>query len=216
MKAFEKYYQNQAGKSLTDNEAKNMLLAAGYQRTDKLAGSGPVANQTASNYLTQFAPSSLFSTTPEDYANPGILTGPMTPERAALGGIGFGTATVQFGLNASGHLFSVGGGGEVGAAISLGGHPNLCVYGQACGNYGLGMYAGAGGVVTISQGGATTGISGSKGGFISGGDGIAGDTTITRDPSGNVSGGKGVFGVGIGGAAGVTQCKQASACISGN
>jgi hypothetical protein len=141
----------------------------------------------------------------------------LSPEQIALGGKrSSGTAGLSMGVNAQGHLFSVGGSAEVGVTLGLGEKPNLCVYAQACGSYGLGFYAGAGVSATVSQGAPSSGSSVGKGGFLAGGAGPIADITITKDTaSGNISAGKGVIGVGAGAAAGGTQCKQYSSCASG-
>ncbi|WP_343655415.1 hemagglutinin repeat-containing protein [Paraburkholderia caribensis] len=127
---------------------------------------------------------------------------------------GFG---LSLGANAQGHLFSVGAGAEVGVTVGLGRSLNMCVYAQACGNYGLGFYGGAGISATLSQGAPSTGSSSSRGGFLAGGVGPVADVTVTRDTSsGAISAGKGVIGIGGGFAAGGTQCKQYSGCAGGN
>jgi len=216
---FAAVYKAQTGQDLTPDQAQSMLLANGYRLVDAAASKGPGGDAVAVAYISQNA-GNLFSATSAEYNNPFLFGMPgssLSPEQIALGGKrSSGTAGLSMGVNAQGHLFSVGGSAEVGVTLGLGEKPNLCVYAQACGSYGLGFYAGAGVSATVSQGAPSSGSSVGKGGFLAGGAGPIADITITKDTaSGNISAGKGVIGVGAGAAAGGTQCKQYSSCASG-
>jgi filamentous hemagglutinin len=178
--------------------AEQMQLQSYNATLFSTAGSGGMVRVTPGNILFRYSADDARADSSAFISN-ALATQP-----------GFG---LSLGANAQGHLFSVGVGADVGVTVGLGGSPNMCVYAQACGNYGLGFYAGAGISATLSQGAPSTGSSLSKGGFLAGGVGPVADIAITRDTSsGAISAGKGVIGIGGGFAAGGTQCKQYSGC----
>lgn len=216
--AFAKYYQAQTGQSITPDQALELLLGSGLRIVDSSAANGPGGNSVATSYISANAPSTLFYATPTERANPFLGANPggsPTPEQNALtySVSPSGTFTIQIGDNAGIHVFDLGGTGEAGLVVSLGAHPNFCAYGQACATMGLGFKAATGVAVTVAQGAASTGVTKSTGGFVAGGDGLFADTNLTKDGDGNLAAGKGLLGVGAGGAAGALQCKQASACV---
>ncbi|WP_205974183.1 hypothetical protein [Paraburkholderia sp. Tr-20389] len=217
-KDFAKFYEDKTGQAITPDQAQQMLLANGYRLVDDMASKGPGGNSTAIQFISQNA-NGLFTAPPAERANPGTLSSNLAPEQKALNG-NWGTPpnfSVSLGANAQGQLFTIGLGAEIGVTLGIGDKPNMCVYGQACGNYGLGFYGGAGVSVTVSQGAPSSGSAISKGGFLAGGVGPVADITVTRDQSsGAISAGKGVIGIGGGLAGGGTQCKQYSACARGN
>jgi filamentous hemagglutinin len=202
---FASVYKEKTGQDLTPEQAQNMLLANGYRLVDAAASKGPGGDAVAVAYISQNV-GNLFSATSAEYNSPFLFGMPgnsLTPEQIALGGkSSSSTAALSMGVNAQGHLFSVGGSAEVGVTLGFGDKPNLCVYAQACGTYGLGFYAGAGVSATVSQGAPSSGSSVAKGGFLAGGAGPIADVTITQDTtSGNIAAGKGVIGIGAGVAA---------------
>ncbi|MEM5314785.1 hypothetical protein [Paraburkholderia sp. JHI869] len=216
--AFAKYYEAQTGQSITPDQALALLLGSGLRIVDSSAANVPGGNPVATSYISANAPSSLFYATPTERSNPFLGANPSgspTPEQNALTySVGStGTFTIQIGVNAGLHVFDLGGTGETGLAVSLGAHPNFCAYAQGCATMGLGFTASTGVAITVGQGAASTGVTSSTGGFIAGGDGLFADTNLTRDGDGNLAAGKGVLGLGVGGAAGAQQCKQATACL---
>jgi len=216
--AFAKFYADKTGQTITPDQAVALLMGSGLRMVDSSAANVPGGNPLATAFISANAPSSLFYATPAERANPfngANANGSPTPEQNALTykPSPSGSFTIQVGGNAGFHVFDLGGTGEVGVAVSLGEHPNFCAYAQGCATMGLGFTASTGVAVSVGQGAASTGVTGSKGAFIAGGDGLFADTNVTRDGDGNLSGGKGVLGVGIGGAAGMQQCKQATGCL---
>ncbi|WP_254073726.1 hypothetical protein [Burkholderia sp. S171] len=221
LKAFEAYYDKTTGQTITDDQATQLLLGNGLRLVDSAAASVPGGNAAAVAFISQYAPTNLFYATPADRGKPLLganSNGAPTPAQNALtyGVTPSGTFTIQLGGNAGAHVFDLGGTGEVGLAVSVGARPNICAYAQACATMGLGFTASAGVAVTVGQGGASTGITNSTGAFVAGGEGALTNINVTKDADGNIAGGKGVFGVGLGGAAGAMQCKQATGCIIGN
>lgn len=86
-KEFADYYEKSTGKTLTVEQAENMLLGNGYRLVDAAASKGPGGDKYAVAYISQNG-GSLFSTS-DDYYKPflsGGKGGQLTPEQAALPG----------------------------------------------------------------------------------------------------------------------------------
>ncbi|CAB3797243.1 hypothetical protein LMG28138_04218 [Pararobbsia alpina] len=87
-KTFAQFYEGKTGRSITSDQAQQILLANGYIRVDQAAASGPGYDATAAQYITQYA-GNLFTATPAEYKNPllyGNANGSLTPEQRALPG----------------------------------------------------------------------------------------------------------------------------------
>ncbi|CAB3789742.1 hypothetical protein LMG28138_02874 [Pararobbsia alpina] len=87
-KTFAQFYEGKTGRSITSDQAQQILLANGYIRVDQAAASGPGYDATAAQYITQYA-GSLFTATHAEYKNPllnGNANGSLTPEQLALPG----------------------------------------------------------------------------------------------------------------------------------
>jgi filamentous hemagglutinin len=92
---FAEYYQDQTGQTITADQAQQMLLASGYRLVDDASSAGPAPDgskyatafisQNAGDLISQNA-GDLFTATAAERANPGILTGSLTPEQEALPG----------------------------------------------------------------------------------------------------------------------------------
>ncbi|MEK2605624.1 hemagglutinin repeat-containing protein [Burkholderia arboris] len=87
-KDFAKFYEEKTGKSLTAEQAQNMLLANGYRLVDSAASKGPGGDATAVAYISQNS-GGLFHATSAEYNSPflyGNKDGMLTPEQHALPG----------------------------------------------------------------------------------------------------------------------------------
>ncbi|WP_321936866.1 hemagglutinin repeat-containing protein [Burkholderia cepacia] len=87
-KDFAKFYEEKTGKSLTAEQAQNMLLANGYRLVDSAASKGPGGDATAVAYISQNG-GGLFQATASEYNSPflsGNKDGTLTPEQRALPG----------------------------------------------------------------------------------------------------------------------------------
>jgi filamentous hemagglutinin len=86
LKAFEEFYQKTTGQTITDQQASDMLLTAGFQRVDSTAANSAPGNSLAKQFLAS-APGDLFYATPAERSNPNIganADGSLTPEQSAL------------------------------------------------------------------------------------------------------------------------------------
>ncbi|MDR3412989.1 MAG: hypothetical protein P4L87_18900, partial [Formivibrio sp.] len=217
---FAAFYEKITGRTLSAEQAESMLLANGYRLVDSVASKGPGGDAVAVAYISRYG-GKLFQATAAEYNDPflyGNSDHSLSPEQHALtfpvGRPGIGPFTVQIGGNAGIHVFNLGGTGEMGLSVSFGKHPNLCTYAQACATMGLGFTVGAGVSISAGQGSASTGVTSSTGGFVAGGAGLFGNTSVSRDSNGNLAAGKGVLGVGMGAATGAQQCKQVTGCLA--
>ncbi|QOK90261.1 hypothetical protein HF908_01280 [Ralstonia pseudosolanacearum] len=105
-KKFAEFYADKTGKTLSPEQAENMLLANGYRLVDAVASKGPGGDATAVAFIGQNG-GSLFTATTADYNNPflyGNKDGSLTPEQRALPGavanpkVGLGAAALATGV----------------------------------------------------------------------------------------------------------------------
>ncbi|WP_231663626.1 hemagglutinin repeat-containing protein, partial [Ralstonia solanacearum] len=103
---FAVFYADKTGKTLTAEQAENMLLANGYRLVDAVASKGPGGDATAVAFIGQNG-GSLFTATTAEYNNPflyGNKDGSLTPEQRALPGavanpkVGLGAAALVTGV----------------------------------------------------------------------------------------------------------------------
>jgi filamentous hemagglutinin len=87
LKAFEAFYRRATGQMITDQQASEMLLVAGFQYVDQTAANSSAANILAAQFISQNAGSGLFTATPYDYARfnvGGNSDRSLTPEQTAI------------------------------------------------------------------------------------------------------------------------------------
>jgi filamentous hemagglutinin len=144
-KDFAKFYEEKTGKSLTAEQAQNMLLANGYRLVDAAASKGPGGDATAVAYISQNS-GGLFHATSVEYNSPfvsGNKNGSLTPEQRALPGA---VAHPAVGLGA---VVLVAGGLAAGPALgAISGAPIF----STTGLLGSGMWASPVGTGVISAG----------------------------------------------------------------
>jgi filamentous hemagglutinin len=102
-KAFAKFYSDQIGQTITEDQAQTMLLANGYRLVDAAASKGPGGNALAAAYINQNG-GNLFTATPAEYNSPFLYSnkdGSLTPEQRALPGA---VANPKLGLAIAGAL----------------------------------------------------------------------------------------------------------------
>ncbi len=127
------------------------------------------------------------------------------------------------------HLILVGKGSSFSFGFDSSG--NLCVVGEVCNTFGLGVSGGTGLTGSVGSGGLCTGESHSGGVFVEGGAGVYGGGTLSTAVSGgglvpeggsqtpvppsdqSTSFGRGIFGYGGGGSGGFIGCTQQTSCI---
>ncbi len=116
---------------------------------------------------------------------------------------------------------SVGAGGSfhvgpvgLGATTSIAGDTTgrICIVTQICGTFGMGIFGNVGISGGIGTGALCEGASPSGGLFAEGGAGIAGSGSITTDGNGETIG-KGIVGIGGGGAGGIINCQLRTICF---
>ncbi|MBO7865700.1 hemagglutinin repeat-containing protein [Burkholderia pseudomallei] len=116
-KDFAKFYEEKTGKSLTADQAQNMLLANGYRLVDAAASKGPGGDATAVAYISQNG-GGLFHATSAEYNSPflsGNKDGSLTPEQRALPGA---VANPKAGLVIAGGLVTAGLAPEIAAGLA--------------------------------------------------------------------------------------------------
>ncbi|MHA6853634.1 cysteine peptidase family C39 domain-containing protein, partial [Ralstonia pseudosolanacearum] len=100
------FYADKTGKTLSPEQAENMLLANGYRLVDAVASKGPGGDATAVAFIGQNG-GRLFTATTAEYNNPflyGNKDGSLTPEQRALPGavanpkVGLGAAALATGV----------------------------------------------------------------------------------------------------------------------
>ncbi|WP_247313531.1 hemagglutinin repeat-containing protein [Ralstonia pseudosolanacearum] len=105
-KKFAEFYADKTGKTLSPDQAENMLLANGYRLVDAVASKGPGGDATAVAFIGQNG-GRLFTATTAEYNNPflyGNKDGSLTPEQRALPGavanpkVGLGAAALATGV----------------------------------------------------------------------------------------------------------------------
>ncbi|KAI3591405.1 hypothetical protein D9X30_3612 [Cupriavidus sp. U2] len=90
-KAFAEYYERETGKTISDEDAYQRLLSAGYANVDKFASDTGTSDRDAKRFISSNAPSNLFNKD-EMWDKPlagGNANGSLTPEQQAR----FGTKT---------------------------------------------------------------------------------------------------------------------------
>ncbi|WP_155640192.1 hemagglutinin repeat-containing protein [Burkholderia stagnalis] len=116
-KDFAKFYEEKTGKSLTADQAQNMLLANGYRLVDAAASKGPGGDAIAVAYISQNG-DGLFHATSAEYNSPflsGNKDGSLTPEQRALPGA---VANPKAGLVIAGGLVTAGLAPEIAAGLA--------------------------------------------------------------------------------------------------
>lgn len=86
LKDFEAFYQKTTGQAITDQQASDMLLVAGFHDVDQTAANSSQANPYASQFISGNA-GGLFTASTYDYLHPNVganANGSLTPEQAAL------------------------------------------------------------------------------------------------------------------------------------
>jgi filamentous hemagglutinin len=111
---FAKRYEEKTGKSLTAEQARDMLLGTGYRMVDEMASKGPGGDPIAAAYISEHG-GDMFRATPGEYKDPflyGNADNSLTPEQKALPG---STANPVAGLVIAGGLVTAGLGPELAA-----------------------------------------------------------------------------------------------------
>jgi filamentous hemagglutinin len=102
---FAKRYEETTGKSLTVEQAREMLLGTGYRMVDEMASKGPGGDPLAAAYISEHG-GNMFRATTGEYKDPflyGNADLSLTPEQRALPGaiahpeLGLGIATALVG-----------------------------------------------------------------------------------------------------------------------
>ena len=81
-----KFYADKTGQTITDQQASDMLMVAGFHDVDQTAANSSQANPLASQFITGNA-NGLFTATTYDYQHPNVganADGSPTPEQVAL------------------------------------------------------------------------------------------------------------------------------------
>lgn len=84
--AFAKLYADKTGQTITDEQASDMLLVAGFHDVDQTAANSSQANPLASQFISGNA-GGLFTATTYDYLHPNVganANGSPTPEQVAI------------------------------------------------------------------------------------------------------------------------------------
>lgn len=146
---FAAFYKNKTGQTITADQAQQMLLANGYRLVDDMASKGPGGDSVAVQFINQNA-NGLFTATPAERANPGTLSGNLTPEQKALPG---STANPKAGLAIAAGLATAGLAPEIAAGLaSIPGAP-IFSSGGAIGSAALASANGTGAIsATINAG----------------------------------------------------------------
>jgi filamentous hemagglutinin len=106
---FAKRYEEKTGKSLTAEQARNMLLGTGYRMVDAAASKGPGGDPIAAAYISENG-GDMFRATPGEYKDPfryGNKDLSLTSEQRVLPGsiaspaLGLGVATALTGGGAA-------------------------------------------------------------------------------------------------------------------
>ena len=126
---------------------------------------------------------------------------------------GVPTVTAKFGMGGAVHVGPVG--GSLMTSIAIDSNGSVCLESELCTSGGAGIFGNLGGEVSIDIGTnpLATGESATAGAFAEGGAGSVIGGSIKTDALGNISGGRGIFGVGGGVAGGLLVCQTTTICF---